>query len=409
MLHWSVIEYVHPFIYYWVIVEVLFYAYLKFRIKSTLELKSNDQKIVKSIDVMKLLDIISTIGDSCSVEKFFEGFFKGTPVQNIYVGNVKRFLAWAIYNRHDLNADQEINIHLLIDNIGRRYGIHFQEGFNNQVQHIEMCMESIKACHQPFILCFFYWVIQMACCVLLWIKGFRRCFVNEFSYWHRPSSLRTKKEVTPVVLLHGISPGWMPYMNFIWQFASSTPVFLFELDCIRIGSLDFSRPTPNRVSESIREILYRHGHEQCKLIGHSFGTITCNWFLQRYPQQVKKISLLDPVTLLLFLPDVAINFIYKEPTSFFHYVIRYFAAREITIAHTLFRNFDWKENVLLLDSVDSRTEVFISFSEADEIIPVAALSQYLKQHPNTVIWNLFSHAQMMSSSFSISKLHQESQ
>ena len=403
----------------WIIIECLFYVYIKAKFANVHEKESNEQeREATTVDMIKILDNISSFNREGSgnqrnfIKDFFQKFFKGAPLNTVGKLNVERFLAWALYNGYTLSKEESEHIQNLLIHIELTYTYSFKGEYNPEVEHIGMCLEPVKSIHQPLFLYLIYWLIQFTCYIILYIWGFRRYTLNSFNYWFRSPTLMNEEEVkNPVIFFHGIAPGWMPYMKFIKGFATNTPVFLFELDCIRIGSLNFSRPSPQYVAKSIKEMIERHEFlGQCKLIGHSFGTILCNWFLKNYPLRVEKIVLLDPVTLLLFLPDVASKFLYEKPSTFFHWIIRIFAAREMTIAHALYRNFDWKDNYLELnDPIASRIPTSVSFSEADELIPVDALKIYLRAHPNVIIWNNLSHAQMMSSSQSIPRLHQEIQ
>ena len=112
--------------------------------------------------------------------------------------------------------------------------------------------------------------------------------------------------------MHGITPGWAMYMNFVESLAQKNrTVILIDLDAIKIKSLTFRMPTPNSFCADVMEILSRHGFESVSVVGHSFGSITSGWFVTRYPQAVSHLTLVDPVSLLLALPDVAHKFLYR--------------------------------------------------------------------------------------------------
>ena len=120
---------------------------------------------------------------------------------------------------------------------------------------------------------------------------------------------------------------------------SHRDVFLIDLPCTRIKSLSFTMPSHEEHADAVAAILTYHHHKKASIIGHSFGTIAAAWFLKRHPEMVSHISLLDPVSLLLFFPDVAYAFLYRFPSTFVEWVIYLVAAREITISYTLHRNF----------------------------------------------------------------------
>jgi hypothetical protein len=52
-------------------------------------------------------------------------------------------------------------------------------------------------------------------------------------------------------------------------------------------------------------------------------------------QNVAQLILLDPVCVLLALPDVAYNFLYRRPRTLMETILYYGGSTEITIHHTL--------------------------------------------------------------------------
>lgn len=69
-------------------------------------------------------------------------------------------------------------------------------------------------------------------------------------------------------------------------------------------------------------------------IGHSFGSVVVSWMIASAPECVESVLLLDPVSLMLQEPDVAHNFLYREPglgspavQTFF----KYFVATELHV------------------------------------------------------------------------------
>lgn len=114
-----------------------------------------------------------------------------------------------------------------------------------------------------------------------------------------------------MLFLHGISPGWALYMKFVHTLCGKRTTILVDLDAIKIKSLTFHMPSPDAFCANIMDVLVRHGVKKVSVVGHSFGTITSGWFVTRYPHAVSHLTLVDPVSLLLALPDVAYKFLYR--------------------------------------------------------------------------------------------------
>ena len=95
------------------------------------------------------------------------------------------------------------------------------------------------------------------------------------------------------------------------------------------------------------------------------------------PSIVYSLTLLDPVSLLLSLPDVAFGFLYRSPNTIVQAVIYYFASRELTIAHTLHRNFWWYRNALWLEDIPDSIPVIVGIGGVDEVASPSALKEYV--------------------------------
>lgn len=349
--------------------------------------------------ILRILDQVSGL-QSYTVQQFFEGFFLGAPFASIYRDNVASFLRWAVGD----------NATAIIDEIEARYGIHFPPGYNPNISHVQMSLEPIRYAHQPLFLYLIYRLLHVMTSWYLHLNGFRRYFYQGLSYWYRGINA----EPIPILFLHGISPGFFNYIPFLRRFRPDVPIILLELRPFQIGSLDFSRPTPDAVSNNIAAILNSHGHAQCDIVAHSFGTITTAWFLRRYPSMIRRMVLLDPVSILLGLPDVAYKFLYQVPQTFFHRVMQRCAARELTIAHSLFRNFNWQENIIWLDAIPTTIKLLVGVSRMDEIIPAAALIEHLNAFHHQIkkikvlIWDSLSHFDMVSTSTAaINEIHRQ--
>lgn len=389
----------------WIVFELSFALYLHRWAKLLSQLPSRDYSENSEI-IFRILDQISTF-QSYTVQQFFEGFFLGAPFITIYRDNVISFLSWVIFNRSIENSSRadKVKISDIVNRIEIRYNLQFGVGYNPYISHVKMSLEPIRYVYQPLLLYLIYRLLNLITNCYLYCNGFRKYNYQKSSYWYR----YINTDVPPILFLHGISPGFFNYIPFIRRFQRDVPVILFELYPFQIGSLDFSRPTPNEVSNTIDAILKLHGYTQCDIVAHSFGTITTSWFLRRFPSMIRKMVLLDPVSILLGLPDVAHKFLYQSPKSFFHRIIQRFAAREFTIAHSLFRNFDWQENIIWIDEIPSIIKVLVGVSRGDEIIPVEAMLEHLNTYNRkALIFNSLSHFGMVSTSTAaITEIHKQ--
>ena len=90
-------------------------------------------------------------------------------------------------------------------------------------------------------------------------------------------------------------------------------------------------------------MLTKHGLDKngvC-VIGHSYGTCVATWMMIYAPHLVKSVVLIEPVCLLLYIHKVCYRFLYSENKSLLSFIARYFTAREMSVAISLTRRFQW--------------------------------------------------------------------
>jgi pimeloyl-ACP methyl ester carboxylesterase len=207
--------------------------------------------------------------------------------------------------------------------------------------------------------------------------------VPSHTYWLR--EVPGSKE-SPFVILHGISHGWFSYLSSIRAMCSSRSVLLVDLHDIKMGSIpSFAlapMPTPKGYVNFLQCILSKHAIEKITLVGHSFGSFTCSWFLKELKTHsnpslcVEHLILVDPVSILLSLSDVAVNFLYRSPKTFMERLIYIFASRDVQVAKCLWRNFSWYDNVLFLEDLPAHCSCTIIVAGKDDILHASAVKAY---------------------------------
>jgi len=128
----------------------------------------------------------------------------------------------------------------------------------------------------------------------------------------------------------------------------------------------------------INNILEFHGWDKFVLVSHSYGSVISTHLLQSptVAPKVGPILLIDPVTFLLHLPDVAYNFTARKPRGANEHQLYYLASRDMGIAHTLSRHFFWNENILWREDIANH-DVTVSLSGRDLIVNTEAVGRYL--------------------------------
>jgi len=208
------------------------------------------------------------------------------------------------------------------------------------------------------------------------------------TYWYRKHTSKTK---LPVVFLHGIGIGLYPYTNFLSELNSTQGLETLDPnDQVGILAIEIM-PVSFRITHSalrreklcaeITSIISKHfGDQKFVLSSHSYGTVISTHLLAYPPlsNRVGPVLLIDPVSILLHLPDVAYNFTRRQPTHANEFQLYYFASMDSGVAHTLARHFFWSQNILWKKDLISH-KVTVSLGGHDLIVNTEAVGRYLSE------------------------------
>lgn len=182
--------------------------------------------------------------------------------------------------------------------------------------------------------------------------------------------------VLPIVFIHGLGVGVAPYLRFIRRLAQARECFVIDLPevsqsgCERVLS-------PQAMAECIAQMLSVFGHEKACFVAHSYGTFVMSWIIRYRRDIVGKTILLDPVSFLLAQPDVAYNFLYRDPHNPVTVFIANFVRWELFSANVLMRHFYWHENVLWSEDLPENSVVVLASN--DDIIDAKKIRYYLEE------------------------------
>lgn len=213
----------------------------------------------------------------------------------------------------------------------------------------------------------------------------KRSPVTHLPYWHRKHTSKTK---LPILFIHGIGIGLLPYVDFLADLNSAAGIEDGTTDgqvgiiAIEILPISFRITHPamskSAMSAEIAAILAHHGWDKVVLVSHSYGTVMATHLIKT-PSTANLIGpmvLIDPVCILLHLPDVAYNFTRRKPQRANEHQLYYFATMDMGVSHTLSRHFFWSENILWKEDLDGRN-VTVSLSGKDLIVDTESVGRYM--------------------------------
>ena len=203
---------------------------------------------------------------------------------------------------------------------------------------------------------------------------------KHLTYWHRQHTSKTK---LPILFIHGIGIGLYPYVKFLSDInpggSSDDQVGIIAIEIMAV-SFRITHPplSKSEMCNEIKSILAQHGWDKVVLVSHSYGSVISTHLLKSPLTEslIGPVLLIDPVSILLHLPDVAYNFTRRKPKRANEHQLHYFASRDIGISHALSRHFFWLENALWEKDIEGR-DVTVSLAGKDLIVDTEAVRRYL--------------------------------
>ncbi|KAI9875495.1 MAG: hypothetical protein M1830_008414 [Pleopsidium flavum] len=363
-------------------------------------------------------------------EQYLSKWFKKAPRSEIKRDNVKEFFCWAFLNKGDYGPEDNEELEEYVNKMEVLLGRQLDGGRGN-AECLRLTLDKVDMLHRSltWYLCVFV-VDTITYVYMLWHSfHFHRLALSRFltvfpfrpltttspyrspaktlSYWHRP---HTSKTSLPILFIHGIGIGLYPYVNFLAELNSANKSQASDgevgIIAIEIMSMSFrithSALEKDEMCNEIQAILKTHGWEKCVLISHSYGSVISTHLLHHpiLASRIGPMLLIDPVSFLLHLPDVAYNFTCRRPKRANEYQLYYFASKDMGVSHTLSRRFFWSENILWKHDIEGH-RVTVALSGKDLIVDSTAVRRYLTEEKSAgldVLWfKDLDHAQVFDS------------
>lgn len=356
------------------------------------------------------------------LDRYLQLWFLGADESEIRRDNVRDFLLWAFFDRPPgQESDEEVaEAEEFIDIIEQKSGRKLQPG-RGRAQSLRLTLDPIVPQYRGFVWFVIVGIVDLITHCHLARSGFRyhaqptsspfsvipprvqslttqqKSASKHLGYWHRP---HTAKDRLPVLFLHGIGIGLWPYTSFL----SSIPqgeecegdIGVLAVEILPV-SFRLTRAPLSRLEllEELKVILNAHGWDKFVLTSHSYGSVLVTHMLRSEDlgPRVDSVVLVDPVSIMLHLPDVAYNFTRRRPRRANEWQLWYFACTDPGVAYALGRHFFWKENIVWkgellgvdeaegLDRTaapcDDRRRVAVCLAGRDLIVDTFAVAQYL--------------------------------
>ncbi|KAF1993830.1 hypothetical protein P154DRAFT_49468 [Amniculicola lignicola CBS 123094] len=393
----------------WCVVETSFYVFHFFRKRSLQAPAAHPVPLDREEREALFAQCVRYVPNP---EYYLNKWFLGAKSWEIGRENVKEFFAWAMLGRGDkearaLSDDEKSELEGYADGTARMLGRTLEPG-RGEAKALRLTTDEVKMLHRPFIWYLTVGLVDTLTSAYLAYSGFRlhRTSYREFltifpfrlctlftrhvspapnlSYWYRPHTSKTR---LPILFVHGISIGLYSYAQFLAELAKDEPlsaedgevgIIALELMPISFRLTKGAMLDKDSMCRQINTILEAHGWDKVVLVSHSYGSVVTTHLLKT-PETKSKIGpivMVDPVTFLLHLPDVAYNFTARQPRHANEHQLYYFASTDMMVAHTLARHFFWSENILWKEDIRGH-DVTVSLGGRDLIVDTETVGKYL--------------------------------
>jgi pimeloyl-ACP methyl ester carboxylesterase len=389
----------------WIAIEALFYLFFLWY-RRHLQREAVHPPL-RSREMRKQL-VTQVAAEVHNVDKFLSGWFRGADPKDIGREGLKGFLNWVFWEGRVTEDDaEEMEEYLQV--VEKLAGHKFPEG-QGRAKALRLTLDPIEMDVRCLTWYATVMLVEHVTFVRFWIAGFsyRRTRVagpwvlpprpatllagdrspaKSLSYWYRP---HTSKTHLPVLFIHGIGIGLYPYVDTLEAIAKQSgdaadgDVGVLAIELLPICSR-LTQPILQREAfiAQITTILDTHNYTHFVLASHSYGSVFSTYLLthEALTSRIRATVLIDPVTILLHMPDVAFNFTVRQPRTANEWQLWYFASKDPGTSHTLGRHFFWNENCLWKSRIDELVErgmrFTVSLASRDLIVDTGAVAQYL--------------------------------
>lgn len=334
--------------------------------------------------------------DILDIDEFLQGWFCGNKASDIRKGNMIEFIAYGFYCKkmEALTEEEHEQIEEFLVNTAKCWNISFKEGYDPQVRFMGHTLEPVKAFHKPLVFHLIFEVLALVSHLILYAWGFQKIQPENSKSaikWVRHGSKKKDGTLeTPVVFLHGVGFGVLPYLHFIHAIIRKSMtdriIILVEMPHVALR-LCPEAPDLSDLADDICKCVKEWSPTAC-FIGHSYGTFVVSKILHKYPSMVEKVVLLDPVSLMTCHPTLLKNFVYRSfggfPSSVQHLMefVQFLCSRDLTLTQTFCRKFNGMEAQIWPQ--DLPDETLIVLSGKDHLIPSELVKQQFSQSRTSI-------------------------
>lgn len=336
------------------------------------------------------------------VELYVKKWSGGASLEDLRRENFKEWLLWALFDREGPPGEDDEELEGYIETIEETLGRNIRPGWG-PVSSLRPNFQNFTVSHRSLSYYMLIGIIDFFASMALLASGFtfyrqpRSKFWKTFplrpmtlfglkesaspnySYFYRPHTSTTHR---PIVFIHGLGIGLAIYIPLFLVIPKDIGILAIEILPI---SSRITEPglLPSDQAREIGDIVAQQNIDDFVFVGNSYGTFFVRPFLETpfLAARMVRLVLIDPVAILLHVPDLAFNVTARVPTDANELQIAWAATSEPDTAFTIARRFCWRSHILWRSDLQ-RCPTTLVLGSADCLVNADAVAAYaLKGEP----------------------------
>ena len=359
------------------LIESAHYLYVRHVLYKKVCAIKNRSFTIPTPHVKSLFDLLASL-KTYSFKMWVDGIFLKNGA-NVCIHKFISCMSWIHYYSpfNEISEDQLAHVSNISTQLYDQFQVNKQTEDDENVKHMHLGMGHPSYFHMPLCISSMLGAINLYYSIsYFYRKGFRQYKCGGLTYW---VYLKEGCKKDPFLLMHGITPGVYLYSSLIDELMKERSVFLIINDGIIIGSRNVEIQCQELVVCAVKNILERHYVDKVLLMGHSWGTFWASWIINGIPHKVSHLTMIDPLSNFIYLPETTYYICYKPPITLVEYVIYYFIRNDLAVSTSL-HNVRWYDIMLKYENIPSDIGVTICIGGKDELLSIPAVLEMTDNH-----------------------------
>lgn len=355
----------------------------------------------------------ASVENGYPAERWLAGWFLDADASQICCENLAELFAFMFFMKDltEFDATMREGLDGMVARACARLRFNLQPGYNPAVRCMRFGRDPVLVVHRSLLIYLIAGEMPriLAGVVFRFVCGLQRvrCQSTGLYYWWRPARGFPADGAgeRDLLFFHGLGgyPGYVYMLAMLLRKSMRGAVLVEDENVMICCRTSIARPSRALVVETVRIALQRLQQGRpglspgCVAVGQSLGTCSVNWVLEDLPTVCGAVAFVDPIVVLLELPNTTYSFLYRAPRGVFAWFCFLWCSTEPSVALFFRRRFYWY-NCRLMDASVANIPVLFCISELDELIATGVVHQYVRRnipHADLRWWKNIVHSGFM--------------